>query len=728
MISPVAHTNKFSLVTSLSPTRWRTNAAPLNGKHNQLVAAVDNWKQAHEELKRHEEQDRADANIHERIKSDLLAASHACADAAKAALDELALASVDSRTRRNLQERFNEICDVMDVAKNVLQPSQTLPPPRLVATSSAPPPVRQPVQLPTMSVAPPQMNAQAQGFVAKPMSHLIGLDNPGYSPTQPAPYSSSPQRDMSSRHAERRSDSRYAPPPTAPYSMPQSMDWSAQYATGSSSNQYVSSSNQFASSSSGPYPRVPQAEPSPSYSAGPSRTSRVTTPGRQSGRQQPQTMWPSPVDPQYQAAYQDHAYDPTTSANPTPASIPSDPTPILKQESEPTQIPNMMGTQVVRRGTIHYHAQSYREVIDLTQDSSIAIERMIIAETRSTRAQEYNRELEKVFPIRDPANPELVHPKYASSINPAVCGSRVKIDKVTISKSQIDQLWSQTNLREVVPEREQLSYKEKLKTNLETACLDDLRATSRGHVPPSAADTKVIRLESRHCLPHEASALTGQYGVVLSARGQDNQPLVKDGRVLGIFGGARLVTAQDHEAYERSLGDLADKSAAYEAVQGRVHWAPYGAGNRAQYANSAFKNMGDESIVDTTQTNTAFIEIEITLTDRDGQKQKEKMYACGLLRSLGPDEQVRLDYGPEYRLKHAPPETVVPPQQSLGATTANRSLRSSRNFRPPSGVGSSTIGAAHHGVPGQQGVARSSDRSEEGSRVNKKAKRHYGPG
>lgn len=234
----------------------------------------------------------------------------------------------------------------------------------------------------------------------------------------------------------------------------------------------------------------------------------------------------------------------------------------------------------------------------------------------------YEPRLESVFPIRDPAHPHCVHPDYANPQDPSRCASQVRIVSMALHESTLDQLWTLGGHTETFPSsdgRDPAAEKNKFREQILAACRNELEATLRGQSPPSQSALEVIRIRPEHCRgPEEAAALVGQYGVVLSEQGFEDQPTLAKGRILCFFSGARKITH-----------------------------APHPGGNLAQYVNSAFRTIGRDNVfVDQQACNTSLHPATVELCSADGRPMRETMFFLALYRELQPNEQILLDYGP----------------------------------------------------------------------------------
>ena len=306
-----------------------------------------------------------------------------------------------------------------------------------------------------------------------------------------------------------------------------------------------------------------------------------------------------------------------------------------------------------------------------------------------TGKQTYHRELDQRFPIRDPANPTLVHPDYADPADPTRCAEKVSLQNAYFlkggrkpptkwgSKSKAtgnneDELWRllTTNFGKDHPyqARRGTSMKKMFIASLLRSCEQELQACIAGTEPPSARRVKVMPVTAEQCdSPEEAQALAGQYGGILQDYAKDKQPSLRNGRIVCLFAGARLETEAERTAYFGQLGAEVASQAQHDysatvrkhGTKKMVDWAPYGGGNMAQYLNSSFQADGT---VDQERCNACFVPVTFDLTKRDGETKRETMLAVIQFREIEEGKQIKLDYGAKYRLEPsgaAPMETAA---------------------------------------------------------------------
>jgi hypothetical protein len=290
--------------------------------------------------------------------------------------------------------------------------------------------------------------------------------------------------------------------------------------------------------------------------------------------------------------------------------------------------------------------------IDLTVPDGPAV----VLRTRHqtvAEAEEPNRyrpELERVFPVRDPARADRVHPDFVDPANDLRCAATVHLEDVTVSKRRIDDLmvFVGANFRTALGR--QSDFHERLTRSIRA----ELTAMQEGKQPPAADLLDVVRIQREHCASDsEYQALQNQLGVVLKPGKSAGQIA---GRLLAIFAGAWIRSAEDRAAYEASLNEQgAERAWDYEASVsvGREEetWAPFERGNVAQYMNTTLVLENDGKLkVDPKGTNAALFPAKIRLRSANGEERVVTMLAVVQTRPIAPGEQVRLDYGDEYAL------------------------------------------------------------------------------
>lgn len=279
--------------------------------------------------------------------------------------------------------------------------------------------------------------------------------------------------------------------------------------------------------------------------------------------------------------------------------------------------------------------------------------------------QEFDEEMDKVFPIRDPKNPAHVHPDYVSSVGNQRCGSRVEVIGVKIHPDTGNTLWADMlNANPALKaeynagsNRRQYEAKRRFLANIEAACRSEIESTVKGRAPPSQQVLQAKKLTDNECA--ETPALIGQYGVVLKEGvSQEQQPSLKNHKIMGLFAGAKLVTSQDEADYVARFGKhFVDHYAA--DVTDSVTYAPYGGGGTMSACNA---NFNREGVVSSKGNDARFYRVEFVLRDRNGHERTEPMFMVAMPGIMPPGKrQILLDYGPAHRLTNARgPEPILP--------------------------------------------------------------------
>ena len=337
-------------------------------------------------------------------------------------------------------------------------------------------------------------------------------------------------------------------------------------------------------------------------------------------------------------------------------------------------------------------------MIDLTAEGGDHIGVMTVFNVRHTQEaalvtgkQTYHPELDQRFPIRDPANPTLVHPDYADPADPTRCAKEVRLQHVQFlkgggkktkwgSKSKAtgineEALWRMLTTHfgkeHLYQARRGANMKKMFIASLLRSCEQELQACIAGTEPPSARSVKVTPVTADQCdSPEEAQALAGQYGGILQDYAKDKQPSLRNGRIVCLFAGARLETEAERTAYFGQLGAEVASQAQHDysatvrkhGTKKMVDWAPYGGGNMAQYLNSSFQADGT---VDQERCNACFVPVTFELTKRDGETKRETMMAVIQFREIEQGKQIKLDYGAKYRLE----QTGAAPMETGGSGT-----------------------------------------------------------
>jgi|GEM_PF-6933940 len=280
----------------------------------------------------------------------------------------------------------------------------------------------------------------------------------------------------------------------------------------------------------------------------------------------------------------------------------------------------------------------------------------------SSGNQTYDPVMDKLFPIRDPAHPERIHPDYADPDDPNRCSPNVKIKGIHFYKSNSsvineEALWRFMKNFEDHPFKKKAEFIEAITAS----CLAELEAMRQGQEPPSSRYVKIeeITQESQCDSQEEFKALKNQYGGFLKDYAPSKQPSLGNGKIVCLLAGAKLASIEEDQQYMTSFGTefrsriLRDYGANVKKYGKReqVAWMPYGGGNMGQYFNSSFKpDAKGKLVVDTEQVNAFFCPVMLDLTDRNGIARKESMLAVVQHRPIVEGKQIKIDYGNKYTL------------------------------------------------------------------------------
>jgi hypothetical protein len=212
------------------------------------------------------------------------------------------------------------------------------------------------------------------------------------------------------------------------------------------------------------------------------------------------------------------------------------------------------------------------------------------------------------------------------------------------------------------PSRRGFNAKKVFIDALLASCQQEMEACIKGEAPPSVQRVKVVKVRAEQCdSPAEADALQGQYGGVLVDYAKEQQPSLRNGRIVCLLAGAPLDTEEAREAYFAQLGqEVAEQAQHSYSARVRKHgnrkkhvdWAPYGGGNMAQYFNSSFQADGE---ADLERCNACFMSVTFKLQDKEGKEHTRTMLAVIQYRSIEPGKQIKLYYGEKYKLAQETP-------------------------------------------------------------------------
>jgi hypothetical protein len=282
------------------------------------------------------------------------------------------------------------------------------------------------------------------------------------------------------------------------------------------------------------------------------------------------------------------------------------------------------------------------------------------------RQQTYNRELEKRFPIRDPANPEHVLPRYADPADPTRTADKVTIKDVLFYKPSSSQVSESTLWRYAQKDKTPYPTRALYIAALKRSIMAEVQATLIGSEPPSceSIEIRVIDHPDQCDNLEEYQATKGQYGAFLTNYAKDQQPTLRNARIGCLFAGAKLASDADDAAYLNRTGTefgllMLSEYAANRKVYGKkeqITWAPHGGGNMAQYFNTSFKKQtidGEDFLVcDEEKVTAMLVPVTLELTDREGVECTESMLGIFLTKTVEEGKQPKLNYGAAYSIPY----------------------------------------------------------------------------
>ena len=331
----------------------------------------------------------------------------------------------------------------------------------------------------------------------------------------------------------------------------------------------------------------------------------------------------------------------------------------------PAPVEGMESSRINTAQMSHVPTTSYAR-INLTAEDGSAMQVFTVRHTSETiissGKQTYDPALDKLFPIRDPAHPERIHPDYIDPDEPSRCSPNVEIKGIHFYKSNSSVI-NEAALWRFVKNFKGHPFKSKdeLIKAITASCHEELEAMIKGEEPPSSRHVKIEELtqESQCDSPEEFKALKNQYGGFLKDYTPSNQPSLGNGKIVCLLAGARLASIEEDRQYMTSFGSefrsriLRDYGANIKKFGKReqMTWVPYGGGNMGQYFNSSFKpDTEGKLVVDTEQVNAFFCPVILDLTDRNGTARKESMYVVVQHRPIAEGRQIKIDYGNKYTL------------------------------------------------------------------------------
>lgn len=307
------------------------------------------------------------------------------------------------------------------------------------------------------------------------------------------------------------------------------------------------------------------------------------------------------------------------------------------------------------------------------------------AETINHRQQTYNFDLEKRFPIRDPKNPEHVHPLYADPNDPTRVAKGVSLKDVQFYKTASlpvseENLWRLAQ-KDGTTYRTKTLYIDALKQSVKA----EVQATIDGRDPPSTQSLEIRPIEHKdQCdSPEEYQATQHQLGAFLKDYAKERQPTLRNARMACMFAGSRLETDEETILYLARTGtefgtEMLHDYAAKRNIYGKkdeITWAPHGGGNMAQFFNASLKKgiLKDKDflVCDEKGATAMLLPITLTLTDKDGQEREESMLGIVITKTIADGKQPKLNYGERYKIPCKKDEPVAMPVETESSGTTN---------------------------------------------------------
>ncbi|SEK76454.1 hypothetical protein SAMN05216359_1031, partial [Roseateles sp. YR242] len=149
-------------------------------------------------------------------------------------------------------------------------------------------------------------------------------------------------------------------------------------------------------------------------------------------------------------------------------------------------------------------------------------------------------EMEDMFPLRDPLDPRKVHRRYANASGEL--DGRVAVYAVESLREALRTLMKSCG----IPHQDHMELCKQLEADVGV----ELDRLIKGH--RRAPYYEVRKLQVHEVADHE-QALIGQYGLFgLPHEHPQRQPVLENGRVLGLFVGALLQNAEEEDAYAQA--------------------------------------------------------------------------------------------------------------------------------------------------------------------------------
>lgn len=290
--------------------------------------------------------------------------------------------------------------------------------------------------------------------------------------------------------------------------------------------------------------------------------------------------------------------------------------------------------------------QARREVADLTGEQVIwsmqhdADNRVIVH-----HAMDPDPAMDNVFPIRDPADPRRPHSYYADDSGNI---GRTQIKEVGLMRGMASYLYNLAQDERSKPAGEQRlnlsrGQVQQAISGLRQSVLAELKRTLQGE-PAESPAVEVRRMNEADVAPHE-KALIGQYGLFVADGPDATLPTFTNGRILGLYAGARLETEQEYQQHNDRYGAEEVNRYALDTTRS-VTLSPLGGANAMAFANTALDPADDVPAYDHRRLNATFMPFTVNMQDRVGRPRTETVMAIVAFDNI--HGQILVDYGDEY--------------------------------------------------------------------------------
>jgi hypothetical protein len=289
----------------------------------------------------------------------------------------------------------------------------------------------------------------------------------------------------------------------------------------------------------------------------------------------------------------------------------------------------------------------YPEIGDLTGEGVSWVTHFDLGTKAIVHDMKPNPGMDNVFPIRDPRNPGLPHPSYADARG-SIGQSRV--GEVAIGRGFI------TSLKELAKEDRSKPLSERRLNLSDTqvrSAIDRIQENVKRELNRTLLNQAQARpvvsarvLTDADVLPHE-KPLIGQHGLFVHPKlPAVDRPTLSNGRILGIYAGARLETDEDYDVNKATYGEEEFARYSLATAISAVTYSPLGGANSMAFANTALDPDSDEPAYDEGRLNTTFLPFSVQMTGHDGTARKEAVLALVAFDNL--EDQVLVDYGDAY--------------------------------------------------------------------------------